>query len=256
MPAVEVSELRAKVQQMYRAVAEAPGGTFHFEMGRALAERLGYPAGHLDRVPAASIESFAGVGYHLGLAAIGPGDRVLDLGSGSGMDVFVASLAVGGDGEVVGVDMTDAQLGKARALAAQGGFTNVRFEKGYIEDPPVETGSFDVVISNGVINLCADKRAVFAEIARVLKPGGRMAVSDIVTDKPLIEAIVCDVNLWASCIGGAMQRDDHRGAIEDAGLKVATITDNPRYAFISDSAQGATSTYGVKSVSVLAFRST
>jgi len=256
MPAVDVSELRAKVKQMYKSVAEEPEGTFHFEMGRALAQRLGYPAGQLDRVPARAIESFAGVGYHLGLAALSHGERVLDLGSGSGMDAFVASLAVEPGGEVIGVDMTAEQLGKALALAAQAGFSHVRFDQGYIEDLPAETASIDVVISNGVINLCADKRAVFAEIARVLKPGGRMAISDIVTDKPLTEAIICDVNLWASCIGGAMQRDDYRRGIEDAGLKVATVQDNPRYAFLSDSAQGATTAYGVKSVSVLAFRST
>jgi ubiquinone/menaquinone biosynthesis C-methylase UbiE len=151
----------------------------------------------------------------------------LDLGSGSGMDAFVASLAVVPDGEVIGVDMTDEQLGKSRALAAECGFSNVRFDKGFIENLPVETGSVDVVVSNGVINLCADKSAVFAEIARVLKPGGRMAISYIVTDKPLTEAIVCEVNLWASCIGGAMQQGAYRQSIEDAGLKVATIQDNP-----------------------------
>jgi ubiquinone/menaquinone biosynthesis C-methylase UbiE len=190
----------------------------------------------------------------MGLAALGLGDRVLDLGSGSGMDAFVASLAVAPAGEVIGVDMTDEQLGKSRALAARCGFARVRFDKGFIEDLPVETGSVDVVISNGVINLCADKSAVFAEIARVLKPGGRMAISDIVTDKPLTEAIVCDVNLWASCIGGAMQGGAYRESIEDAGLKVATIQDNPQYAFISDSALGATTAYGVKSVSLLAFK--
>ena len=254
MPAVDVSELRARVKAMYKTVAQEPGGTFHFETGRALALRLGYPARWLDRVPPGSIESFAGVGYHLGLAALGPGDRVLDLGSGSGMDVFVASLAVAPDGEVIGVDMTDEQLDKSRALTARCGVSHVRFDKGFIEDLPVETGSVDVVISNGVINLCADKPAVFAEIARVLKPGGRMAISDIVTDTPLTEAIACDVSLWASCIGGAMQRGVYRQSIEDAGLNVATIQDNPRYAFISDSAQGATTTYGVKSVSVLAFK--
>ncbi len=255
MSAVDIGELRAKVKEMYKAVAEQPQGTFHFEMGRTLALRLGYPAGQLDRVPAQSIESFAGVGYHLGLAALGSGERVLDLGSGSGMDAFLASLAVRADGEVVGIDMTDEQLRKARALAAGSGFTNVRFEKGYLEDVPAKTGSFDAVISNGVINLCADKRAVFAEIARVLQPGGRMAISDIVTEKPLTEAIVCDVNLWASCIGGAMHQDDYQQSIHDTGLKVATIQENPEYAFISASAQGATSAYGVKSVSVLAFKS-
>ena len=123
-------------------------------------------------------------------------------------------------GEVVGIDMTDEQLTKARRLAERDGHTNARFEKGYIEAAPIADGSVDVVISNGVINLCDDKKAVFCEIARMLKPGGRMAISDIVTERQLTEAIVCDVNLWASCIGGAMQEDDYRRAIEEAGLEL------------------------------------
>jgi SAM-dependent methyltransferase len=249
---VDVEELRDKVKVMYRAVAEAPEGTFHFEMGRALAERLGYPSAQLDTIPAAAIESFAGVGYHLGLAAIAPGERVVDLGSGSGMDAFLAARLAGADGEVVGVDMTDEQLEKARRLAARDHADGLRFEKGYIEDAPVADATADVVLSNGVINLCVDKPAVFREIARILKPGGRMAISDIVTEHQLTEAIVCDVNLWASCIGGAMQEHDYEQAIKAAGLEVRRVQSNPQYLFISDSAQGATATYGVKSVSILA----
>jgi SAM-dependent methyltransferase len=252
MTRVDVAELRDKVKVMYRAVAEEPQGEFHFEMGRALAERLGYPAGELDAVPSEAIESFAGVGYHLGLAAIAAGDTVVDLGSGAGMDTFLAARQCGLAGEIVGVDMTDEQLAKARSLAARDGLTNVRFERGYIEEAPVPDSVADVVISNGVINLCDDKAAVFREIARILKPGGRLAMSDIVTERQLTEAIVCDVNLWASCIGGAMQEDDYRRAIEDAGLEVNTVQANPQYRFISDSAQGATDEFGVKSVSVLA----
>ena len=252
MTRVDVDELRDKVKVMYRAVAEEPQGSFHFEMGRQLAERLGYPAPELDAVPAEAIQSFAGVGYHLGLAAIAADEKIVDLGSGSGMDAFLAARHAGAGGEVVGVDMTDEQLAKARHLAARDGFTSVRFEKGYIEEAPIADESVDVVISNGVINLCDDKAAVFREIARVLKPGGRMAISDIVTERQLTEAIVCDVNLWASCIGGAMQEDNYRHAIEDAGLELQTVQDNSEYQFISDSAQGATETFGVKSVSVLA----
>jgi arsenite methyltransferase len=249
---VDVDELRDKVKVMYRAVADAPDGEFHFEMGRILAERLGYPSGELDVVPPEAIESFAGVGYHLGLAAIAAGERVVDLGSGSGMDAFVAAQHAGSTGEVVGIDMTDEQLTKARRLAERDGFTGVRFEQGYIEETPLADQSVDVLISNGVINLCDDKTAVFREIARMLRPGGRMAISDIVTERQLTEAIVCDVNLWASCIGGAMQQDDYRHAIEAAGLELRAVRDNPQYHFISDSAQGATETFGVKSVSVLA----
>jgi SAM-dependent methyltransferase len=240
MAAVDVHQLRTKVKEMYKAVAQEPDGTFHFEMGRELALRLGYPGDELDRIPPEAIESFAGVGYHLGLASLLPGDRVLDLGSGSGTDAFVAALAVTETGDVTGVDMTDAQLEKARYLAGRDGFSDVRFEEGYIENIRIESSSMDIVISNGVINLCADKASVFSEIARVLKPGGRMAISDIVTKKPLTEAIVCDVNLWASCIGGARQQDDYQGDIEGAGLQIAELRDNPEYYF--------------KSVSVLAIK--
>ena len=252
MATIDVDNLRDKVKAMYQAVADEPHGTFHFEMGYDLAARLGYSPSELDHVPSDAIESFAGVGHHLALAGLRAGDRVVDLGSGSGTDAFLAARQVGADGEVVGVDMTDAQLAKARRLAARDGYANATFEHGYIENAPVTDGWADAVISNGVINLCSDKAAVFREIARMLKPGGRMAISDIVTDKPLTEAIVCDVNLWASCIGGAMQRDAYRDAIEAAGLEVQTVQENPQYEFISDSAQGATGTFGVKSVSILA----
>jgi arsenite methyltransferase len=255
MERIDVSELRDKVKVMYRAVAEEPDGSFHFEMGRGLAERIGYSAGELDKVPREAIESFAGMGYHLELAAIATGEQVVDLGSGSGMDTFLAAHQAAAGGQVTGVDMTNEQLDKARRLAARDGYTGVRFEKGYIEEAPVPDGWADVLISNGVINLCEDKEAVFREIARMLKPGGRMAISDIVTEHQLTEAIVCDVNLWASCIGGAMQEDDYRRAIENAGLELVKLQENPEYHFISDSAQGATDTFGVKSISALATKS-
>jgi arsenite methyltransferase len=252
MNQLDVSELRDMVKAMYKAVAQEPHGTFHFEMGRDLAQRLGYPVGELDLLPPEAIESFAGVGYHLGLAAIAPGELVVDLGCGSGMDMFLAARHAGSDGEVVGIDMTEEQLAKARRLAARDGYTTVRLELGYIEHPSADDRSADVVISNGVINLCDDKTAVFREIARILKPGGRTAISDIVTERQLPEVIVCDASLWASCIGGAMQEDDYRRAIEDAGLEVRKVQENPQYHFLSASAQRATTTFGVKSISVLA----
>ncbi len=230
MARVDVDELREKVKVMYRAVAEAPQGEFHFEMGRALAERLGYPSDELDAVPAEAIESFAGVGYHLGLAAIAAGERVVDLGSGSGMDAFLAarpsrdrrrSRRHRHDRRATHQGAAPRRARRLTPTCASRRATSSRRQS--------PTARSDVVISNGVINLCDDKKAVFREIARMLKPGGRMAISDIVTEHQLTEAIVCDVNLWASCIGGAMQEDDYRRAIEAAGLEVDAVQDNAAY---------------------------
>jgi arsenite methyltransferase len=246
---LDTTELEQRVQNMYEEVAREPQREFHFETGRALAERLGYPPSELDRVPASALESFAGVGYFLDLAAIGKDDSVLDLGSGSGTDSFIAALAAG---RVVGVDMTAAQLDKSRGLAAGQGFENVEFREGYIEQPPVEQGSFDRVISNGVINLSPDKPAVFAAAAAALRPGGRLALADIVSAKQLPEGVTCDASLWAACIGGAMQRDDYRAAIEEAGFEIGTWRENSEYRFVSDRADDATQKYGVASVSILA----
>ena len=249
--AVDTQELELKVQRMYRAVATDPRGEFHFELGRSLAERLGYPADVLDRIPGRAIESFAGVGYVFDLAELQPGESVIDLGSGSGMDVFFACTQVGPRGRVVGVDFTAEQLSKAQTLAVVAGFDQAEFRAGRIERLPVEDESADCVISNGVINLSPDKQQVFAEAARVLRPGGRLAIADIVSEQQLTDSIVCDADLWASCIGGAAQQDAHRDAIEAAGLRIEAITENP-YEFISARARDASTKYGVKSVSVLA----
>jgi arsenite methyltransferase len=247
-------ELEAKVKAMYRSVAETPHGEFHFEMGRAMAERLGYAPADLDRIPAEAIESFAGVGRYFHLAELKAGETVLDLGSGSGMDTFVAALKVGQSGKVIGVDMTDEQRAKAERLRDRDGFDNVTYIKAYIECVPLPAASVDVIISNGVINLATDKTAVFREVTRLLKPGGRLAISDIVTEVRLPETIVCNSTLWAACIGGAAQQDSYRSQIEAAGLKVIKIQDNPAYQFISDNARGASKKFGVKSISLLAVR--
>jgi SAM-dependent methyltransferase len=248
---VDVTELEAKVKEMYRLVATEPGGKYHFELGRQLAEHLGYPPDVLDRIPPEAIESFAGVGFFFDLAALREGENVIDLGSGSGMDVFFAASVVGERGHVVGVDFTAAQLAKARGLARAGGFSQVEFVDARIEALPVEDATFDCVISNGVINLAPDKSAVFAEVARCLRPGGRLALADILSEKQLTEAIVCDADLWASCIGGASQEDTFQEAIASAGLILDEIRENP-YEFISQQAVNASRKYGVKSVSVLA----
>lgn len=248
---VDRAELETKVRDVYRAVAQNPAGHYHFPMGRSLAERLGYPPALLDLVPAGAIESFAGVGYNFDLAELTQGEEVLDLGSGSGMDAFVAALAVGHGGRVVGLDMTEEQNAKAENLRKSADFTQVTFSHGHIEELPFRDASFDCIISNGVINLSPDKAAVFREAARVLRPGGRLAITDIVTKKQLTPQIVCNADLWAACIGGAAQTDTYQQAITDSGFIFKQLRRNP-YEFLSDSARAAAVKYGVMSVSFLA----
>jgi ubiquinone/menaquinone biosynthesis C-methylase UbiE len=250
---VNAEALAAKVKEMYRHVAEKPHAGYHFELGRQLAVRLGYAADILDRVPAGAVDSFAGVGYFFDLADLGEGDAVIDLGSGSGMDAFYAAQLVGPSGRVIGIDFTIEQLDKARRLAAGAGLPRVEFREGRIESPPADDQSADCVISNGVINLSPDKEGVFAQAARLLRPGGRLAIADIVTERQLTDAIVADADLWASCIGGAAQEDAYHRAIEAAGLRVTEIRRNA-YEFISAQARNATGAYGVKSISLLAVK--
>jgi ubiquinone/menaquinone biosynthesis C-methylase UbiE len=191
------------------------------------------------------------VGYFFDLAGLRSGEAVVDLGSGSGMDVFYAARLVGPTGRVYGIDFTQEQLDKACRIADEHGFAGVEFLAGRIESLPLPDDSVDCVISNGVINLCPDKEAVFREAARVLRPGGRLAIADIISERQLTDAIVCNADLWASCIGGAAQQDLYLQAIEAAGFTVARHRVND-YEFISDQARGASAEYGVKSISVLA----
>ena len=170
------------------------------------------------------------------------------------MDTFIAALSVGPRGKVIGVDMTDEQRAKAERLRDRDGFLNVTYVKGYIEQAPLPDGLADLVISNGVINLATDKSKVFGEVGRLLKSGGRFAISDIVTEVQLPESIVCNSTLWAACIGGAAQQDNYRQMIEAAGLSLVKEEDNPQYQFISDNAKGASKKFGVKSISLLAMK--
>ena len=250
---VNAQELEQRVKKMYREVALHPEVTYHFEMGRALAERLGYPTEMLDKIPQEAIASFAGVGYYFDLAQIQEGEAVVDLGSGSGMDAFYAALQVGAKGEVFGLDMTPEQLEKSTSLKEQYHFPQTYFIENYIETPSFVSNSIDVVISNGVINLSSQKDQVFDAAARILKPGGRLAISDIVTTVQLPENISCNVSLWAACIGGAIPETDYLSLIESAGLKVIEVNENP-YQFLSKGARGATEKYGIKSISVLAVK--
>jgi arsenite methyltransferase len=248
---LDAVDLEAKVKAMYRAVAEDPGGSYHFELGRQLADRLGYPSTVLDTIPAEAVASFAGVGYFFDLADVQEGEAVLDLGSGSGMDTFFAAALVGAAGRAVGIDMTPEQLAKAGRLRGEAGLDRVAFVEGHIDELPFPDDSFDVVISNGVVNLVPDKRRVFSEAARVLRPGGRLALADIVSEVELTPEIVANADLWASCVGGAAQQDAYLASIEAGGLRVELMRRNP-YRFSSVQALNASDRFGVKSVSLLA----
>ena len=196
--AVDAEALREEVRKKYREVAANPHGTFHFHTGRPLAARLGYPSSVVDALPDAAVESFAGVANPLSLRPLLRGERVVDVGSGAGFDCFVAAHHVGPSGQVVGVDMTEEMLSKARATATSMGLDQVAFHQGLAEHLPVENGWADVVISNGVINLCADKRAVLGEIYRVLRPGGHLQFADIANGQPVPEAAVQNIDLWTA----------------------------------------------------------
>ena len=252
---VDREVLEAQVQHMYRQVAREDGAQLHFTLGRQLALRLGYPPELLDAIPAEALASFAGVGYHLDLAALAPGDRVLDLGSGSGTDAFCAALRVGVSGRVVGVDFTDEQIDKATRLRDRDRFAQAEFIEASIDALPFDDATFDVVISNGVVNLSPVKNRVFTEAARVLRPGGRLAIADIVSSRALKERTRRNVELWAACIAGAIPRRSYIETIETAGFRVGEARTND-YDFISERALDACSIYGVESISLTAVRET
>ncbi len=195
---VDAVALREGVKAKYREVAVEPGGEFHFHTGRPLAARLGYDDAVVAALPDAAVESFAGVGNPFGPRTLEKGEKVVDIGSGGGFDCFIAAGQVGDEGRVVGIDMTEEMLAKSRATAAAMGLDNVEFREGLIETMPVEDGWADVVISNGVINLCPDKPGVLAEIMRVLRPGGRLQFADIANGQPVPEAAVNNIDLWTA----------------------------------------------------------
>jgi SAM-dependent methyltransferase len=238
---------------MYREVANGEVTDLHFPTGRPLAEALGYPAELLDRLPTEAVRSFAGVGYHFGLARLLEGERVLDLGSGSGMDVFAAAVQVGPRGSVTGVDITPEQLAKAERLAFG---ERIGFHLARIEELPFEDGSFDVAISNGVVNLSPDKRRAFAEAARVLRPGGRLALADIVTERQIAPRTTCQAELWAACIAGASEKQHYLAEMAAAGLELQVVQPNPGYRFTSERAQRTSDKYGAHSISLLALKHT
>lgn len=195
---VDPAQLREQVKSKYREVAIDPHGDYHFHTGRPLARRLGYSDSVVGTMPDAAVESFAGVANPFSTQPPAAGERVVDAGSGAGFDCFVAAHQVGPQGRVIGVDMLDEMLERSRAAARQMGLEQVEFRQGLIEDMPIEDGWADVVISNGVINLCADKKQAFEEIWRVLRPGGRLQFADIANSKPVPEAALRNVDLWTA----------------------------------------------------------
>ncbi|GMQ97763.1 MAG: hypothetical protein BMS9Abin17_0265 [Acidimicrobiia bacterium] len=194
--AVDVGVLRREVQHHYAEVATTPEADFHFHTGRSAAKQVGYDDGLLEGLPEGAVESFAGVAnpFHFGVPDAG--EKVVDIGSGAGMDSMIAARAVGDAGEVVGIDMTPEMLDRARDAAAERGITNVEFRHGLAESLPVPDGWADLVISNGVLNLVPDKVSAYREIVRVLRPGGRIQIADICVDKPVPEGAKRDIDLW------------------------------------------------------------
>jgi arsenite methyltransferase len=250
---VDARELEGKVKEMYGQVAREEVAELHFEVGRALAEHLGYPPALLDRIPPEAVASFAGVGYHLDLASLADGEAVLDLGSGSGTDVFCCAVQVGRAGLAAGVDFTREQVAKAQRLRDRDGLVQARFIEGRIDELPFDADTFDAVISNGVINLSVDKTRVFSDAARVLRAGGRLVIADIVSGRALKERTRRNVDLWAACIGGAIPRASYFEAIDSAGFAVQDVRRND-YRFVSERALDACATYDVQSVSLMAVK--
>jgi SAM-dependent methyltransferase len=193
---VDSDGLRRAIRREYAEVAGNPGKGFHFHTGRPLAKILGYVDTWVDALPAGAVDSFAGTGNPFSLGEITTGEHVIDIGSGSGFDSLIAARLVGPTGRVVGVDMTPEMLTKARDAAREAGLSQIEFREGYAESLPVSDGWADVVISNGVVNLCPDKSAVFREMYRVLKPRGRIQIADILVQKPVPESAKMEIDLW------------------------------------------------------------
>jgi SAM-dependent methyltransferase len=193
---LDIEVLRGAIREEYETVALDPGRGFHFHTGRILVGIVGYEEAWLEGIPETAIESFAGTGNPFSLGELKSGQRVVDVGCGGGIDSLIAARMVGSEGHVIGVDMTPAMLDRARAAAAEAGLVNVEFREGFMEDLPVEDAWADVVISNGVLNLTPDKPRALAEMARVLKPGGRLQIADILVEKEVSASSKRRIDLW------------------------------------------------------------
>ncbi len=252
-PAKLEQVVKVAVKKLYTEVAEKPRGVFHFPVGREGTKVAGYLAKELDKIPAAAVESFAGVGYPHKTNSIREGDAVLDVGSGSGTDILVAALRTGPRGRVTGLDITDAMIKKARANVEKSGFKNIKVTNGEATLIPLDDGSVDVVTSNGVLNLVPDKERAFAEIFRVLRPGGRLQLADIVTRENVQAACGIVPQLWADCIGGASVEKDYLDMIRKAGFRDVNVVDRIDYfARSPQTTRRLTKTFGAESVVISA----
>jgi len=222
-----VDQLRERIRGMYDRLARAPGGDFHFHRGLEYAvARLGYNRAELERLPPGSTSRFAGVGNPLRVGPVHPGETVLDHACGAGMDLLLAAQRVGPTGRAIGVDMTPAMRAEAAAGAAAAGLEKVvEVRAGLFEDLPLPLESVDLVISNGVVNLAPDKLRVFREIARVLRPGGRLYLADVVVERELKLAVREDPELWAACIGGALPESELAALAAEAGLRGGRVVE-------------------------------
>ncbi len=225
------------VCRMYTDVARMPEREFHFPTGRRACELVGYPAEQLDRLPPTAVESFAGVGYPFAAGVIRGGDVVLDIGSGSGTDALIAADLVGAGGRVIGLDLTEAMRGKLRANAALAAAAHLEVLAGNAEAIPLPSGSVDVVTSNGVLNLVPDKARALREIARVLRPGGRVQIADIVVRTLPSESCRSHPELWAECIVGATTAESYVAGFEAEGLRGVEVLSRSRYFEASSSAE-------------------
>ena len=249
---VDGERLEAEVKDVYCHVAREEGAELHSELGRGLAERLGYPGELLDAIPAEALASFAGVGYHLDLAALQPGEAALDLGSGSGTDVFCAAVLVGDSGRVVGVDITDEQLDKAARVRDRAGSRRSSSSK--------LASRSSRSLTRASMRSCPTASSTFRSSRAGSSPrrrgscgGGKLAIADIVSGRALKERTRRNVELWAACIAGAIPRSNYVEAVEAQGLRVKEIRKND-YRFISERALDACSTYEVESISLLAVK--
>jgi ubiquinone/menaquinone biosynthesis C-methylase UbiE len=238
------------VSEMYTDVASHPTRQFHFPTGRPACLFVGYPKEQLDTIPETAVESFAGVGYPFAVGTIKMGDWVLDIGSGSGTDVLIASTLVGPHGKVYGLDMTDAMLSKARANAEKMGASHVEFVKGNAETIPLPDASIDIVTSNGVLNLVPEKGRAFSEIFRVLRPGGRIQIADIVLGKPIKPESRNNPQLWSECIVGAVLEEEYLELFRAAGFKNTKVVSELDYFAKSSEAdtREVAAKYGAKTV--------